>query len=155
MSPASRLPKTGIGSRTLLSAIEYGVPFFIREEKRATCLVSEAHSLLFLFIVAYVVLISFVVFVVIIAIVTANHSVNNFSKSTPVHSTSICLLSVFARFSQHNPYTLQWSEECPPTVDPGHAASKHHGAHSSVGPPKSTSQMAFQLVQRFLRGLRS
>ena len=154
MSPAGRLPKTGIGSRTLLSAIEYGVPFFIREEKRATCLVSEAHSLLFLFIVAFFVLISFVVFVVIIAIVTANHSVNNFSKSTPVHSRSICLLSVFARFSQHNPYTLQWSEECPPTV-PRIQAKQQASIMVHTGPPKSTSQMAFQSVQRFLQGLRS
>jgi len=50
------------------------------------------------------------------------------------------------------PYILRWAALSPSKLPIPMAESGHHLIHASLGPPKSTSQMASQSVQPFLQG---
>jgi len=72
---------------------------------------------------------------------------------------SILIVSaVFAQPMAKSPYTLQWHSWATPfplkTAPHLHAKSRPHVIHGSLGPPKSTTQIASWLVQPFLQGSR-
>jgi len=60
--------------------------------------------------------------------------------------------AIFAQVTAESPYTLQWAAPYPLKSAALREGPGPHFIRSSLGPPESTTQTAYQSVQQFLQG---